>query len=117
MKLYRAVTQAGLHDLAARSGTFRNLPGIESKYFSTSAEGAASYARQTYLRGGVMYEGPYTIVETEIPESAMTPGMIPPFGVDRGISTVVVPTEKLPLLSPGEPLNYAPVPPWQVGRP
>jgi hypothetical protein len=113
MKLYRAVTQAELHDLATRSGTFRNLPGIESKYFSTSAEGAASYARQTYQRGGVVYEGPYTIMETEIPESAMTPEMMPPCG----ISTVVVPTEKLPLLSPAETLNYAALPPWQVGRP
>jgi hypothetical protein len=81
------------------------------------AEGAASYARQTYQPGGVVYEGPSTIVETEMPESAMTPEMMPPFGVDRGISTVVVPTEKLPLLSPAEPLNYAPVPPWPVGRP
>jgi len=117
MKLYRPVTQAELDDLAARSGTFRNPPGIESKYFSISAEGATSYARQTYQRGGIMYEGPYTLVETEIPESAMTPGMIPPFGVDRGISTVVVATEKLPLLIPAEPLNYAPVLPWQVGRP
>lgn len=111
MKLYRAVTQAELDDLAVHCGTFRNPPGIETKYFSTSAEGAASYARQTYQRGGALYEGPYTIVETEIPVSTVTPELIPPFGVDRGISTVVVPTEKLPLLSPAQPLHDTPVPP------
>lgn len=109
--LYRAVSQAELDDLAAHSGAFRNPPGAEVKYFSTEAQGAASYARQTYQRGGLLYEGPYSIVETRIPTSSITPEMVPPFGVDRGISTVVVPTEQLPLLSPARPLNYTPLPP------
>ena len=109
--LFRAVSPAELDDLTANSWGFRNPPGIEVKYFSTDAEGAASYARQTYQRGGLLYEGPYTVVETRIPTSSITPEMIPPFGVDRGISTVVVPTEQLPLLTPARPLNFTPLPP------
>jgi len=37
------VTQGELDDIAA-TGAFRNPLGIESKYFSTTSEGAASYA-------------------------------------------------------------------------
>jgi hypothetical protein len=110
-RLFRAVKPAELDDLAANSGAFRNPPGVEVKYFATEAEGAASYARQAYQRGGALYEGPYTIVETEIPTTAITPEMVPPFGVDRGISTIVVPTEQLPILTPARPLNYTPLPP------
>ena len=94
--------------IAANSGKFKNPAGIESKYFSTSPEGAASYAKQTYQRGGALYEGPYTIVETKIPTSTIKPDMT--VSVDRGISTVVVPSNKLPSLAPGRPLNYSPIP-------
>ena len=107
-KLYRAVKQAELDDIAASSGKFKNPAGIESKYFSKSPEGAASYAKQTYQRGGALYEGPYTIVETKIPTSSIKPDMT--VSVDRGISTVVVPSNKLPSLAPGRPLNYSPIP-------
>jgi len=110
-QLFRAVSESELQDLSARSGAFRNPPGTEVKYFATSPEGAASYARQTFQRGGALYEGPYTIVESEIATSAVTPEMVVLGGVDRGIGTIVVPTEGLPLLKPATPLNYTPIPP------
>lgn len=46
--LYRAVSPAELVDINSRNA-FRNLSGqAEAKYFSTTAEGAASYAKQAY---------------------------------------------------------------------
>lgn len=104
--LYRAVGPAELQNLVARSGAFWNPIGIEAKYFSTSAEGAASFARQAFGTG--LYQGPYTIVETKIPTNLITPGMR--VSVDKGISTVVVPTEILPALSPARALNFTPLP-------
>lgn len=89
----------------ANNGAFRNPLGIENKYFSTTAQGAASYARQTFRTG--LYEGPYTIVQTSIPTRAIDSTMRAT--VDRGISTVTVPTELLPQLSPANPLNFAPL--------
>lgn len=50
--LWRAVTQAELKDLGANAGAFRNPFGTEVKYFSETAEGAASCARQTFQAGG-----------------------------------------------------------------
>ncbi|MCG3126422.1 MAG: hypothetical protein CHACPFDD_01257 [Phycisphaerae bacterium] len=57
-QLFRAVSPAELADLAANAGAFRNPVGIEIKYFSESAEGAASYARQAIQAGGHVYQGP-----------------------------------------------------------
>jgi hypothetical protein len=102
--LYRAVTHGELGDIAA-SGAFRNPFGIENKYFSTSAEGAASYARQASRAFG---EGPFTIVETRIPTNAITPQMRSI--VDRGIPTVTVPTQELDRLATPRIWNHMPVP-------
>ena len=93
IKLFRAVRPDELADLQ-KTGKFSNPPGIEVKYFSTTPEGAQSYAAQATRAFG---DGPYKIVETSIPESAITPDM--QVVVDRGIPTVVVPTEVLPQLS------------------
>jgi RHS repeat-associated protein len=109
--LWRAVNPAELSDLSANAGAFRNPFGIESKYFSETAEGAASYARQTYQAGGNLYQGPYTIIRTDIPSDLITPIMRQ--SVDRGVPSVVVPTELLPRLTPGQPLPFTPLP----GRP
>jgi hypothetical protein len=98
------VSSAELDDLAA-TGTFNNPLGIESKYFSTTAEGASSYAQQTVGTG--LYQGPYSIVQTSIPTSLISPVM--QVSVDGGISTVVVPTELLPSLSPANPLSFMPL--------
>ena len=104
--LYRAVTPAELRDLARQAGMFRNPPGVEVKYFSETAEGAASYAQHTFGTG--LYEGPYTIVSTEIVSHLITPLMRAT--TDRGIPTVVVPTELLPRLRPAHPLPFTPLP-------
>jgi hypothetical protein len=45
--LWRAVHPAELADIEA-IGVFRNLGAAEGKYFSTTAEGAASYAKQAF---------------------------------------------------------------------
>jgi RHS repeat-associated protein len=94
--LYRAVKPAELADIAEQAA-FRNPVGAEVKYFSTTEAGARSYAAQAEA---AFKDGPYSLVKTSIPSGAVTPGMTAT--VDRGISTVVVPTEKLNLLSPPE---------------
>lgn len=95
--LYRAVAPAELASIRATGGRFTNPPGNEVKYFSTTPQGAMQYgqmAQQTYK------DGPYSLVGTSIPKAAITPDMVVPGGVDRGIPTIVVPTPKLPLLTP-----------------
>lgn len=105
--LYRAVSPQELESLNANGGAFMPSPfGLEAKYFSTTPEGAASYANQLFNAGGRAYEGPYTIVQSSFPSSLPTDTF-----VDRGIPTVVVPNETLPQLSPAQPLNYTPIPP------
>jgi RHS repeat-associated protein len=108
MSLFRAVTGEELADLSARSGAFRNPFGIESKYFSETAEGAASYARQAFEQGGGVYQGPYTLVRTSIPSNLVTPIMRAQ--TDRGIPTIVIPTDKLPQLTPAQPMPFIPRP-------
>jgi len=92
--LFRAVTNAERESIQSLNA-FSNPPGIEVKYFSTTLEGAQSYASQATAAYG---EGPFTIVNTSIPTSSITPEMM--VIVDRGIPTIVVPTELLPTLSP-----------------
>jgi RHS repeat-associated protein len=92
--LFRAVTNAERESIQSLKA-FYNPPGNEVKYFSTTLEGAQSYASQATAAYG---EGPFTIVSTSIPTSSITPEMT--VIVDRGISTIVVPTELLPTLSP-----------------
>ncbi|MBI2739224.1 MAG: RHS repeat-associated core domain-containing protein [Rhodospirillales bacterium] len=101
--LFRAVNRAELADIAA-SGGFRNLGQASGKYFSTTAEGAGSYARQTFGTG--LYEGPYTVVQTSIPSRLISADMRAT--VDRGISTVVVPDVMLRHLTMAKSLNYTP---------
>jgi filamentous hemagglutinin len=105
--LFRAVNPAELSDISANNGVFQNLGSAEGKYFSTTAEGAGSYAQQTFGTG--LYEGPYTIVQTSIPTSLLTPVM--GATVDGGISTIVIPNTLLPSLTPGTALPFIPLPP------
>jgi RHS repeat-associated protein len=95
-QLFRAVSPAELASIRGL-GTFTNPLGIESKYFSTSLSGAQSYAAQAEAAFG---DEPYSFVQTSIPNSQITPEMVPVGGVDGGIETVVVPTETLPVLEP-----------------
>jgi hypothetical protein len=103
--LYRAVKPAELADIQA-TGRFRSLPGgVEGKYFTTSADAAASYGRQAVRAFG---DPPYTIVKTQVPESVLArPGISAT--VDRGIPAYVLPDDVLPGLRP-EILNHSPVP-------
>lgn len=102
--LYRAVTQTELESINANGGAFLPSPSGLPKYFSTTAEGASSYARQIYGTG--LYEGPYTIVQSSFPTNISTE-----IFVDRGIPTVTIQNQSLPSLSPARPLNYTPIPP------
>jgi RHS repeat-associated protein len=87
--LFRAVTAPELESIQSLNA-FSNPAGIESKYFSTSLEGAQSYASKATSAYG---DGPFGFVQTSIPTSSITPQMS--VQVDRGIQTVVVPTGQL----------------------
>ena len=102
--LYRMVTVTELDDIR-QSGAFQNPLGIENKYFALTAEGAASYAQQAHKAFG---DGPFTMVETTMPTRSITPNMR--VTVDRGISTVIIPTPQLSELSPPQVLSYTPLP-------
>ncbi|WP_316776036.1 RHS repeat-associated core domain-containing protein [Streptomyces sasae] len=90
--LYRAVMSRELDQIAS-TRTFQNPRGIETKYFSTTAESAASYAREMYSR--FPHEGPYTLVRStinvdHIPESSRV--QLVEAG---GIEAMALPTEVL----------------------
>ncbi|QFZ19050.1 RHS repeat-associated core domain-containing protein [Saccharothrix syringae] len=57
--IYRAVKEQELDQLLD-TRRFQNAPGIESKYFSATPEGAALYARTAHAN--FPEEGPYTLV-------------------------------------------------------
>jgi RHS repeat-associated protein len=103
--LYRAVKDSELANIK-EAGGFSNPCGIESKYFSTTSEGAARYAQLAYEAWP--HEGPYTIVSTNAPLNII--GEI--IRVDGGIPTVVIPTEHLPLLGPPQISPHMPIP-WR----
>lgn len=65
---------------------------------------------QAYEAGGLFREGPYTIVGTQLERALVTDMMRAPWGVDRGIQTIVVPSEMLPRLAPPTVLPYTPIP-------
>ena len=98
--LYRAVQDSELNQIL-ETGSFQ-IPegGIEGKTFSTSAEGAACYAKQAYRAWP--HEGPYSLVKSSIPEDLITPDMVPETGVDGGIQSIVVPAQTLPQLATPE---------------
>ena len=65
--LWRAVKPTELADIQA-TGVFRNLGSAEGKYFSTTAEGAASYAKQAFYG---FKDPPYTLIRAEAPGSLL----------------------------------------------
>ncbi|WP_157966674.1 hypothetical protein, partial [Fastidiosibacter lacustris] len=102
--VFRAVKPDELADIR-KTGALNNLPGLEGKYFTTSAESAASYAKQAVKAFG---DPPYTIVKSQVPRSVLNqPGISAT--VDRGIPACVLPNKNLPGLVP-QVLNYSPVP-------
>jgi len=103
--LWRAVKPTELADIQA-TGVFRNVGSAEGKYFSTTAEGAASYAKQAFYG---FNDPPYTLIRTEASSGLLQQLEIQ--AVDRGIPAVVVPNQALPGLMP-QILNYFPLPPY-----
>lgn len=107
--LYRAVKEQELADIHSNRG-FTNPPGIEAKYFSYSAEGAAAYGREAYRNWPD--EGPYTIVRTTvkkdlIPDDAVLPHIA---DVKGGLGGVALPSSVLPHLGRPRILPYSPLP-------
>jgi len=102
--IYRAVGPAELASIS-KTNALSSVAGLEGKYFTTSAEAAASYARQAVKAFG---DPAYTIVSTRVPQSVLNlPGITAT--VDRGIPAYVIPNKNLQGLAP-KILNYSPVP-------
>lgn len=101
--LYRAVKTEELKDIQ-KTGIFRNLGSAEGKYFTTSVEGASSYAKQAVIGFG---DSPYTLTSTRTSKSILDG--LSSATVDRGIPAWVVPEERLEGLVP-EILNWMPIP-------
>jgi hypothetical protein len=97
--LYRAVMPGEAADIAA-SGVLRNPNGIEVKYFSTTIDGAASYAQQASRAFG---DGPFTFIRVDVPTNLITTEMR--VTVDRGVPTVVLPSNMLPHTSFPQPVT------------
>ena len=93
--LYRAVGPAELADIHANN-VLRNLGSAEGKYFTTSADAAASYARQAVHGLG---DPPYTLIQTRVPNSILE-GLIPASVDVGGIPAWVVPNDRLRGLVP-----------------
>ena len=89
LALYRAVTDAEYLDVEKR-GEFRNLPGLECKYFAETSAGAVQYARLAHESYG---DGPFFILATSMNPALVQDDMR--VVVDGSIETVVVPTDLL----------------------
>ncbi|WP_416520587.1 RHS repeat-associated core domain-containing protein, partial [Streptomyces achromogenes] len=81
--VYRAVMDNELDDIVGPAARrYRNLGGAEVKYFSTTPEGAAAYARQAFHTFG---DGsPYTLTRGIIRESDINPESIIEHLADAG---------------------------------
>jgi RHS repeat-associated protein len=102
--LWRAVKDSELQDIL-NTNQFRNIPGLESKYFATTEQAAASYAKQA-VNG--FKDPPYTIVQTSIPKKLVTSEMR--LTVDNDVTSIVLPDRLLPNLAPPKALPYMPIP-------
>ena len=92
--LYRAVQPVELADIQ-KTGIFRNLGDAEGKYFTTSIEGASSYAKKAVRGFG---DPPYTLIRTQVPNNILN-GISPTF-VDGGIPAWVIHDQRLEGLIP-----------------
>lgn len=100
--MYRAVKPQELSDIK-RTQIFRNLGNAEGKYFTTSIEGASSYAKQAVKGFG---DPPYTLIRTQVPNSAINRASTL---VDGGIPAWVISDQQLEGLIP-EVLHWMVVP-------
>lgn len=90
--LYRAVMPDELMDIK-NTGQFINRGFAEGKYFTSSMDDAANYARQAV---NAFDDPPYTIIKTQVPNNFLPT----PVNVDGGIPAFVVPNSTLPSLTP-----------------
>jgi RHS repeat-associated protein len=106
VSLFRAVGDAELKLVQASGGRIpASLSGLEVKYFSATAEGASSYARQAVRGFG---DAPYTLIEAQIPRSALPANVL--HQVDQNVPAVILPNSYLPSLGPAQVWTYMPVP-------
>jgi hypothetical protein len=102
--LYRAVQPHELADIQASGRFVRGRSSIEGKYFTTTAQGAASYAKQAFYGFG---DDAYTLVRTAVSSQIFSELDI--HTVDMNVPSVIIAEEVLPLLQP-EILNFFPMP-------
>jgi RHS repeat-associated protein len=105
VSLYRAVGDAELDVIRSTGRIPESLSGLEVKYFSATAEGASSFAKQAVH---VLHDPPYTLVEAQIQRCAMPADVL--IQVDRNVPAVVLPNTHLPLLGPAKVWSSMPVP-------
>jgi hypothetical protein len=103
ISVFRAVSQAEATSIESL-GTFANPFGIENKYFALTEAGAiAEGGMLSKLDKSLTGESsPYFLIKSTFPVDAITPDMV--LKVDGSIDTIVIPAEKLILLSP--PINH-----------
>lgn len=99
--LYRAVLPEELADINKLGGFRIPAGGVEAKYFTTSEEAAASYAKLA----GNAYKESYTVVSTTVPTEMLREITM----VDRGIPAVLLSSDNLRGLVPNI-LGYVKVP-------
>jgi RHS repeat-associated protein len=109
MYLYRAVQDGELRELL-QTRRFANPAGIEVKYFSTTAEGAAAYARQAFRSWPA--EGAYTLVRAVIHQDAINPASLIEHLADAGggIDALALSTEELAHMGRVRILPFMPIP-------
>ncbi|MFF4400212.1 RHS repeat-associated core domain-containing protein [Streptomyces sp. NPDC001480] len=105
--VYRAVMNKELDQIAS-TRTFRNPDGIETKYFSSTAEGASAYAREMY--GRFPHEGPYTLVRSTIHVDHIPEISRVQLVEAGGIEAMALPTEALEKMGRIRILPGMPVP-------
>lgn len=109
MYLYRAVQQKELEQLL-KTRRFENIRGIETKYFSTTMEGAAAYARAAFR--AYKEEGPYTLVRAVIHQDKINPESLIEHLADAGggIDALALSTEEMTHAGRVRILPFMPVP-------
>ncbi|MXM62309.1 Rhs protein [Streptomyces sp. HUCO-GS316] len=105
--LYRAVMDGELGQIM-RTRTFQNPRGIETKYFSTTAEAAAAYAREMFSR--FPQEGAYTLVRSTVRTDAIPEISRVDLVEAGGIEALALPTEVLEQMGRIRILPSMPIP-------
>jgi len=107
--VYRAVKSDELEQIQS-TRRYTNIPGQDVKYFSTTPEGAAQYAKAAY--GAFPEEGAYTLTRGVIPSSAISPESMIDSLADGGggIDAVALTEEEMSQIGRVRILPYMPVP-------